>query len=58
MDEMNGFKTYTVIEVAAILKCNKRTIHLLLKNKELQGFRIHAKWRITKQALENFMAKQ
>lgn len=57
MEDLNGYKTYTAKEVAKILKVHERTVLTLLQDKTLQGFKVGSVWRVTKPALEAFMAK-
>lgn len=55
--DINGYKTYTVLEVAQILKVTGRTVLNLLNDGTLVGFKVGAVWRITKPSLENFMSQ-
>ncbi len=45
---------YTVNEVAGILKVSEGTVHTLLQEKRLDGFRIKRQWRVNKSALDEF----
>jgi excisionase family DNA binding protein len=56
--ETNGYTTYTVREVAKILKVTEKTVITLVREGTIAGFKVGAVWRITKPSLENFMAKQ
>lgn len=56
--DLNGYKTYTAKEVASILKVTEKTILALLREGTLTGFKVGAVWRVTKESLESFMAKQ
>jgi excisionase family DNA binding protein len=56
--DLNGYKTYTAKEVASILKVTEKTILALLREGTLTGFKVGAVWRVTKDALDEFMAKQ
>lgn len=49
------FTTYTVSEVADILRVSRRTVFTYLKNGELNGFKIGRTVRITPAELERFI---
>jgi excisionase family DNA binding protein len=56
--ETNGYTTYTVHEVASILKVTEKTVITLLREGTIAGFKVGAVWRITKPSLENFMSRE
>lgn len=56
--DLNGYKTYTAKEVATILKVTEKTILTLLREGTLTGFKVGSMWRVSKESLEEFMAKQ
>jgi excisionase family DNA binding protein len=45
---------YKVGEVAEILKVSEGTVHTLLQEEKLKGFRIKRQWRINKSDLDTF----
>lgn len=49
---------YTITELAEILKCSKHTVTRLIKDKQIKAFKIIGNWRITEQALTEFITKQ
>jgi len=51
---MSEETVYKVGEVAGILKVSEGTVHTLLQEKELLGFRIKRQWRINKSDLDAF----
>ena len=48
--------TYTIIEVAEMLKVSKKTILEVISKGELKAFRIGNTYRITQEALDVFVA--
>lgn len=54
---MSDLKVYTLEEAAAILKVNKRFLYPYLDSGKLQGARIGKAWRITEEALREFISK-
>lgn len=50
-----GRDIYTVDEVAAYLLLNRKTVLNLLTQNKLKGFRAGRSWRITKQAVDEFI---
>lgn len=44
-------------EVAEILNVNVYTVHGLLRSGRLRGFKIVTHWRVTHEALEEFMGR-
>lgn len=46
---------YKVGEVAEILKISEGTVHTLLQEGKLRGFRIKRQWRINSVDLDDFM---
>jgi len=40
-------ETYTVQEVASLMKCSDQKIRALLKNNEVKGIKIGRSWRIS-----------
>ena len=49
---------YTIAELAEILKCSKHTITRLIQSKQLKAFKVIGTWRITEEALTEFIKKQ
>lgn len=47
--------SYTVKECCTLLKISRNKLLELLWNKELEGFRIGRQWRITEQAIQDFI---
>jgi putative molybdopterin biosynthesis protein len=50
--------TYTVEEVAGILKISEQTVRNLIKRKELKAIRVGGQFRITKEELDHYLQKQ
>ena len=48
-------KVYKVSEVAKILHVSEGTVHTLLQDEKLKGFRIKRQWRINEVDLNEFM---
>jgi excisionase family DNA binding protein len=48
-------KTYTVDEVADILKVHTRTIYRMLERGEMRGFKVGTAWRVSQESLDAFM---
>ncbi len=48
-------KTYTLAEVAEILKVTRRTVYNYVKGGRLTATKIGAQWRVTEQALKDFL---
>ena len=48
--------TYTIIEVAEMLKVSKKTILEVINKGELKAFRIGNTYRITQESLDTFVA--
>lgn len=48
---------YTVEEVAKILKVSTATVRGLIKNGEIESFRVGNQIRVTKEALDAYMKK-
>lgn len=51
-------KTMTPNEVAKILRCRPVTVYRILENGELHGFKIGLGWRITEDALKEWIEKR
>ena len=51
---MSEETVYKVSEVAKILKVSEGTVHTLLQEERLIGFRIKRQWRINKSDLDEF----
>lgn len=54
--EENAF--YTPDEVARLLKVSRRTVYELLRSHELVGIRIGRSWRISQEALDEYVTWQ
>lgn len=52
---MNNLRLLTVEEVAKILRCDKTTVYGLLKTDKIKARRIGRHYRITQQALAEFL---
>jgi excisionase family DNA binding protein len=50
--------TYTVEEVAKILKVSVQTVRNLIKEKKLRAFRVGIQLRVKKEELDRFMSDQ
>ncbi len=46
----------TVSEAADLLRVAPYTVGQLLREKKLKGFKIHSHWRVTRKAVDEFMA--
>lgn len=57
MDKMNdtALRTLTVMEVSAILRIARSGVYELIRSGQLQSFRCGHQYRITPQALSEFM---
>ena len=53
---MAEIKVYTLDEVANILKVTKRTLYTYLKTGKLKAFKMGKYWRVTEQALQDFLS--
>ena len=51
-------KVYTVEEVANLLKLKPETIRVMLRDKELNGFKAGKAWRVTEEDLKKYIQKQ
>lgn len=51
-------KAYTAREVGEIINANLYTVHDLLRTGRLRGFKINTHWRITPEALGEFMQRR
>ncbi|MBQ7289045.1 MAG: helix-turn-helix domain-containing protein [Clostridia bacterium] len=52
---MDNNETYKPEEVAEILRVSLRTVNTLLKNGDIEFFRVGNRRRITKQAIQNYI---
>jgi len=50
--------TYTVEDVARILKITDQTVRNLIKRKELKAIRVGGQFRITQEELDRYLQKQ
>ena len=48
--------SHTPEEAAKILNCHPYTVQELLRGGKLRGYKLHSHWRITDQALRDFMS--
>lgn len=48
-------EVYTLKEIEDLLHVTRRTLYNWIKGGKLKAFRIGKEWRVTKQALEEFM---
>jgi excisionase family DNA binding protein len=51
-----GQEIFTVDEVADILRVNRRIVLKMLNNQQLAGVKVGRAWRVTREALEQFLA--
>ena len=51
-------KVYTVEDVADLLKLKPETIRVMLRDKELNGFKAGKAWRVTEEDLKKYIQKQ
>ena len=49
---------YTVEEVADLLKIKPETVRIMLRDKELNGFKAGKAWRVTEDDLKKYIQKQ
>ncbi len=54
---MSDLKTYTLKEVADILKVTRRSIYNYIKGGKLKAVKIGREWRVTEDALKEFLDK-
>lgn len=54
---MEDKKVYTLDEVAEMLKITKRTLYNYVKTGELKAVKIGKYWRVTRENIDNFLAK-
>ena len=54
---MNENETYKPAEVAELLKISPRTLETLLKNNEIEHFRVGNRRRITGKAIQDYITK-
>jgi len=47
----------TLVEVAAYLKVNKKTVYRMLEAKQIPAFRIRSEWRFRKEAIDEWIAQ-
>lgn len=55
IEKMGQYTVLTPLEVMDILGIGKNSMYDLLKSGQLRGFRIGRSWRVTAEALEEFM---
>ena len=55
-DEQEVIRSYTPEEAAELLHCHPYTVQELLRGGKLKGYKLHSHWRITDQALKEFMS--
>lgn len=48
----------TLQEVAKLLRVNVATVRSLIRDKRLIGFKVGRRWRVSREALQAFIAKQ
>ena len=51
-------RVYTVDEVADLLKLKSETIRVMLRDKEINGFKAGKAWRVTEEDLKKYIQKQ
>ena len=52
---MAELTTYTLVEVAEILKVTRRTIYNYIKQGKIPATKVGHQWRVTEQALKEFL---
>lgn len=52
---MAELKTYTLEEVAEVLKVTRRTIYTYIKNGELKAVKMGKYWRVSEAMLQDFI---
>jgi excisionase family DNA binding protein len=58
MAAMPEGEVFTVMEVADFLKVTPVTVRTMLRQGQLQGFRVRKEWRVTREQLQAFMDQQ
>jgi excisionase family DNA binding protein len=53
-----GQEIFTLPEVAKFLRITRKTALDLVQSGDLQAFRVKRHWRVTREALENFIANR
>lgn len=53
---MDEIKTYKLDEVAQVLKVTRRTIYNYVKDGKLPAVKVGSQWRVTDQALRDFLS--
>lgn len=48
-------QTYTPAEVADILSVSRYTVHEMLRDGRLKGFKLKSQWRVSRESLDAFM---
>lgn len=48
---------HTIQELSEMLKVDHKVVRNLITNRELEAFRVGRQWRVTQEALEEYMAK-
>lgn len=54
---MAELKVYALDELAEILKVSRRSLYNFIKDGKLKGFKVGREWRITEEALKEFIEK-
>ena len=52
----SSLEVYSVKEVAAILKTTRQQVRKMIQNEELPAVKVGREWRITSEALQDFIA--
>lgn len=50
-------KVYTLHEVEEILSVTQRTVYNLIKGGKLKAFKVGGQWRVTEEALQEFLTQ-
>lgn len=53
---MDEIKTYTLTEVADALKVTRRTLYNYIKEGKLPAVKVGSQWRVTDQAIKEFLS--
>lgn len=51
-------ETFTVKEIAEILKIQEQTVRVWLRSGDLKGFTLNKSWRVTREDLDAFIEKR
>lgn len=52
---VEGIKLYNIGEISELLQTTRRTIYRYIKDGKLQAIKIGGQWKVTEQALKDFL---